>query len=76
MTNSVDAVEFCEQNIDMLLAYLGRRWQKTNQEVFELIMSQALNNSYHFTEELFIHFDRFKGNKKDFLLMIEGKQVR
>jgi hypothetical protein len=46
-------LEFCEQNIDRLLTYLGRRWQKSNQEIFfyyELVFSRILGFSRSSTQ--------------------------
>jgi hypothetical protein len=74
-TNGISELEFCEQNLDLLLGYLGRKWNKTNQEVFRFIASWSHPGNMYFPEALLTYFELYPGNKKDFALMMQGKQL-
>jgi hypothetical protein len=49
-------IEFVEKHYEELLSYLGSRWKRTNQEVFEFIMDWSFPMGWHFSEALHSYF--------------------
>ena len=77
MKNSdISELEFCEQNLDLLLGYLGRRWKKTNEEMVLFIASWSHPADLYFPEALLSYFELYPEYRTDFTLMMKGKKTR